>query len=340
MVQHLGIAVVGVRVLLVFGQLVNQIVQLAALQLVCCRRKLEVVQIAQRHNMGIGVGGQYRLHKAIHHQGDLVTLGFAGKLGRLCAAERTVIPAFGVKMVSNDNDAFAAEQKLGGKGFAGAAEGGVLRIDPPGINRQAAGLPVISHCFRASALAVIDAGSKSYSGRVVQEGGADISTRRSPVLLVHRRNIGVQISRATRCCDGGGQSGSGLVRIHNAGIRFAVIILNLHQTNNVRGLQIFRDGSGNACNFGRIGFGAEILDIVGGNPQLIRIGNNLRHLPLHTSRCDGRKAARCRDDLEVAVVVADNPADIRLEPVAGAHFLAGVTVGDQQPLRIVVLVSL
>ncbi|MNC32004.1 hypothetical protein D3C75_803460 [compost metagenome] len=178
----------------------------------------------------------------------------------------------------------------------------------------------------------IDAVSQFYSRRVIQEADADVTTRRSAVLIINRSNINVFIGWTSGCLDRLNQLGC--TGFDGAVVGFPVAVLHLYYADNIRFFQIHCDGLGQLLNLTRTYARIEVLNIVGGDQQFVLVYGNCGGFLYEAAWGNAWQTSVGRDDLIVTVVVADNACNISSKLIACANFQARITVGNQEALRV------
>ncbi|MNH29576.1 hypothetical protein D3C79_898150 [compost metagenome] len=131
----------------------------------------------------------------------------------------------------------------------------------------------------------------------------------------------------------------GCTGFDSAVVGFPVAVLHLYYADNIRFFQIYCDGLGQLLDLTRTYARIIILDIVGGDQQLVFIYSNRGGLLLESAGCDARQASIGRNNFIVTVVVADNACNICSKLIACANFLSRVAIGDQEALRIEIACS-
>ena len=101
MIEHLGVAVVDVAVLLSCRQSRDQIGQHTALEDCQRRGELKVVEVAERHDIGVGVESQDGVYEVVDDLRLLVALDLGDQHRRLGKAKQRVVAALRVEVIGD-----------------------------------------------------------------------------------------------------------------------------------------------------------------------------------------------------------------------------------------------
>ncbi len=273
MVEDLRVALVHVGVALGVGQCRRQVRQAGGVQGLHGRGVGEVVQVAGHHDPSLAVDREDRLDEALHHSGLLATLRLTGQRRRLVTAEQRVVAALGVPVVGDHEQRLGVEGELADQRLAAGTEGGVGRVDPPGVVAEVdpvGGVAAVGDAFRRRGVAGSAGGEGQPDVGAVEETHPDVAAGLTTIGIVHRVDLLVGVGRPARGADRVDQLGPGLVGGDHRTVGGPVVVLDLLDADDPRRGQVGHDLAGQAVELAlRVGR-VQVLDVERGNRDLAR----------------------------------------------------------------------
>ncbi len=105
-----------------------------------------------------------------------------------------------------------------------------------------------------------------------QEANSNVAARLATVLVVERRDLAILVRWATGCSDGVDQHARRLPGRHGAVVGRSAVVLKLFDRQQIRTAQSIHDRLGQACYLGGALARTRVLDVEGGQRELIRPG--------------------------------------------------------------------
>src|SRR5215211_6196096 len=272
MVERLGVTVEDVSVSLAGRQRLDQVSEDAALQHPDRGGELEVVEVAEDDDARARVGREYRVHETVDHFRLPIPLRLGGAGGRLEAPEQWLVAALGREVVGDDEQPVTVENELAGEGLAAAREGRVRRVYTSGAGRQTRAAPFTDYGRRRRRASAGPVYEPEPAVAAEEKADPDVAAGLAPVLVVHGVDVAEVVSGASGGADGCEQPPEGLVGVHDRVVLRPVVVLNLLDGDDVGRLQVTDDDLGEPLELRGVVAGVEVLDVEGGDGELVAPG--------------------------------------------------------------------